>query len=88
MSAEMDPVGLWLYQEHARPWFKKRTEDSQQFIIWMGSHRKGNGTANMVYDSGSQKDGYAYELYPKYKLMGAPYVNPSFQKSKMPGSSE
>ena len=85
MSAEMDPVGLWLYQEHARPWFKKRTEDSQQFIIWMGSHRKGNWTADMVYDSGSQKDGYRLYPYdpnppgnPRNKLMGAPYVNPSF----------
>ena len=51
----------------------------------MGSHRKGNGTADMVYDSGSQKDGYDLYPYvidpetrPKHKLMGAPYVNPSF----------
>ena len=59
----MDPVGLLLYQEHAFKWFKDRKEPSDQFIIWIGSHRKGNKTNDMVYDSGRTKSGW---------IMGAP----------------
>ena len=70
MSAEMDPVGLWLYQEYARKWLKDRTEDTEHFVIWMGSHRKGNRTEDMVYDSGRQES-----IIPNSNglaLMGAP----------------